>query len=311
MGAVISVVLLLPAVAVFILERIAAGKQALQMTGRSLPLIPTTSPQRDWFYFLFCALILSMILLVLGMAQFAALIKFWPYNLTLTFSNYIFDMQGVGWINFWNSIRMSLLAATGGTVVIFLGATLIEKTRCDTFLRKCLQLSMLLPMAIPGLVLGLAYLLFVNNPDNPLGFLYGTMAILVISTVTHLYTVPHLTALTALKGLSKEVELVSQSLNTPIWRTFFKVTVPACAAAILDIWLYLFLRAMTTLSAVIFLYTADTKLAAIAVIHVDETGYTASAAAMGMLVVYACLIVRLTHYIVSVKVLKRFQSWRQ
>ena len=311
MGAVISVVLLLPAIIVFVLERIAAGKQALQMTGRSLPLVPTVSVKRDWFYFLFCALILSMMLLVLGMAQFAALIKFWPYNLNLTFSNYIFNMQGVGWINFWNSIRMSLLAATGGTIVIFLGAALIEKTRCDTFLRKCLQLSMLLPMAIPGLVLGLAYLLFVNNPANPLGFLYGTMSLLVIGTVTHLYTVPHLTALTALKGLSKEVELVSQSLNTPIWRTFFKVTVPACAAAILDIWLYLFLRAMTTISTVIFLYTADTMLASIAVIHIDETGYTAAAAAMGMLVVYACLIVRGIHYAVSVKVLKKFQSWRQ
>jgi len=311
MGAVISVVLLLPAIVVFVLERIAAGKQALQMTGRSLPLVPTANLKRDWFYFLFCALILSMLLLVLGMAQFAALIKFWPYNLSLTFSNYIFDMQGVGWINFWNSIRMSLLAATGGTIVIFLGATLIEKTRCDTLLRKCLQLSMLLPMAIPGLVLGLAYLLFVNNPANPLGFLYGTMSILVIGTVTHLYTVPHLTALTALKSLSKEVELVSQSLNTPIWRTFLKVTVPACAAAILDIWLYLFLRAMTTISTVIFLYTADTMLASIAVIHIDETGYTAAAAAMGMLVVYACLIVRVAHYAVSVKVLKKFQSWRQ
>jgi len=311
MGAVISVVLLLPAIVVFILERIAAGKQALQMTGRSLPLVPTASLKRDWFYFFFCALILSMLLLVLGMAQFAALIKFWPYNLSLTFSNYIFNMQGVGWINFWNSIRMSLLAATGGTMVIFLGAALIEKTRCDTLLRKCLQLSMLLPMAIPGLVLGLAYLLFVNNPANPLGFLYGTMSILVIGTVTHLYTVPHLTALTALKGLSKEVELVSQSLNTPIWRTFFKVTVPACAAAILDIWLYLFLRAMTTISTVIFLYTSETMLASIAVIHIDETGYTATAAAMGMLVVYACIIVRVAHYAVSVKVLKKFQSWRQ
>ena len=310
MGAVISVVLLLPAVAVFVLERIAAAKQALQLTGRSLPLIPKARPMLDWFYFLFCALILSMILLVLGMAQFAALIEFWPYNLTLTFSNYIFDMQGVGWVNFWNSLRMSLLAATGGTVVIFLGAALIEKTRFDTFLRKFLQLSMLLPMAIPGLVLGLAYLLFVNEPDNPLGFLYGTMTILVVSTITHLYTVPHLTALTALKGLSKEVELVSGSLSTPIWRTFFKVTVPVCGAAILDIWLYLFLRAMTTLSAVIFLYTADTKLAAIAVIHVDETGYTASAAAMGMLVVYACLIVRFLHYLISSRVLKKIQSWR-
>lgn len=311
MGAVISVVLLLPAIIVFVLERIAAGKQAIQMTGRSLPLVPTASVKRDWFYFFFCTLILSILLLVLGMAQFAALVKFWPYNLNLTFSNYIFNMQGVGWINFWNSIRMSLLAATGGTIVIFLGAALIEKTRCDTLLRKCLQLSMLMPMAIPGLVLGLAYLLFVNNPANPVGFLYGTMSILVIGTVTHLYTVPHLTALTALKGLSKEVDLVSQSLNTPIWRTFYKVTVPACAAAILDIWLYLFLGAMTTISTVIFLYTADTMLASIAVIHIDETGYTAAAAAMGMLVVYACLIVRGVHYAVSVKVLKKFQSWRQ
>jgi len=49
MGAVISVVLLLPAIIVFVLERIAAGKQALQMTGRSLPLVPTVSVKRDWF----------------------------------------------------------------------------------------------------------------------------------------------------------------------------------------------------------------------------------------------------------------------
>lgn len=311
MGAVISVVLLIPAIAVFIFERIASGKQALQISGRSLPLIPVPNQKRDWAFFVFCSLILFMMLTILGMAQFAALIKFWPYNLTLTLSNYVFEMEGVGWLNFWNSIRMSLLAATIGTGLIFLGATLIEKTRGDTLLRKGLQLSMLLPMAIPGLVLGLAYLVFVNDPSNPLGFLYGTMTILVISTVTHLYTVPHLTALTALKSLSKDVEMVSQSLGTPIWRTFFKVTVPACAAALLDIWLYLFLRAMTTLSAVIFLYTADTKLAAIAVIHVDETGYTASAAAMGMLVVYACLVVRFIHYIVSVKVLIKFQRWRQ
>jgi iron(III) transport system permease protein len=311
MGAVISVVLLIPAIAVFIFERIASGKQALQISGRSLPLIPVPNQKRDWAFFVFCSLILFMMLTILGMAQFAALIKFWPYNLTLTLSNYVFEMEGVGWLNFWNSIRMSLLAATIGTGLIFLGATLIEKTRGDTLLRKGLQLSMLLPMAIPGLVLGLAYLVFVNDPSNPLGFLYGTMTILVISTVTHLYTVPHLTALTALKSLSKDVEMVSQSLGTPIWRTFFKVPVPACAAALLDIWLYLFLRAMTTLSAVIFLYTADTKLAAIAVIHVDETGYTASAAAMGMLVVYACLVVCFIHYIVSVKVLSKFQRWRQ
>lgn len=311
MGAVISVVLLIPAVIVFVFERMAAGKQSLQITGRSLPVVPKPVLMRDWLYFCFCFMILMAFLLVLGIAQFAALIKFWPYNLSFTLANYSFDMQGVGWDNFWNSLKMSTYAATFGTVVVFLGAALIEKTQNDSILRRGLQLSMLLPMAIPGLVLGLAYLLFVNNPENPFGFLYGTMTILVISTITHLYTVPHLTAVTALRGLSKEIELVSRSLNTPLWRTFFVVTVPACASALLDIWLYIFLRAMTTLSAVIFLYTVDTKLAAIAVIHVDETGYTASAAAMGMLIVYACLVVRFLHYGLSAVVLKKYQAWRK
>ena len=93
-------------------------------------------------------------------------------------------------------------------------------------------------------------------------------------------------------------------------RTFLRVTVPACAAALADLWLYLFLRAMTTLSAVIFLYTSQTKVAAIAVIHVDETGATASAAAMAMLIVYACLAVRLLHHLVTERWLLRWQRWR-
>jgi iron(III) transport system permease protein len=166
-------------------------------------------------------------------------------------------------------------------------------------------------MAIPGLVLGLAYLLYINQKGHPAGWLYGGMAILVISTVTHLYSVPHLTALTALKALGREIELVGLSLNVPVWRTFWQVTVRACAPALLDIWLYLFLRAMTTLSAIIFLYTSQTKVAAIAVIHVDETGATASAAAMAMLIVYACLVVRLLHHVVSERLLVRLQRWRQ
>jgi len=67
---------------------------------------------------------------------------------------------------------------------------------------------------------------------------------------------------------------------------------------------------MTTLSAIIFLYTSETKTAAIAVIHVDETGATASAAAMAMLVVYACLVVRGVHHVLSERWLARWQRWR-
>ena len=165
-------------------------------------------------------------------------------------------------------------------------------------------------MAIPGLVLGLAYLIFINQPGNPFGFLYGGMSILVISTVTHLYSVPHLTSLTALKGLDKEIESVGKSLKTSFWRLFSSVTIPVCLPALFDIWIYLFLRSMTTLSAVIFLYTSETMLASIAVIHIDETGRVASAAAMAMLIVYTCIAVRLVHYVVTTKVVNHSANWR-
>ncbi len=89
-----------------------------------------------------------------------------------------------------------------------------------------------------------------------------------------------------------------------------QVTLPVCLAAFLDVWLYIFLCAMTTLSAVIFLYSSDTKLASIAVIHIDETGRVASAAAMAMLLVYVCLVVRLAHHLIAQKVLRKFQPWR-
>ena len=311
MGAVVSVVLLLPALLVFALERHVAGRQSQQISGRSLPLQVRPRRGRDAACFLFCAAVTGAIAVVLLMAQFAALVKFWPYNLSLTWANYRFEMEGVGWHNFWNSLKLSLWAATLGTGVIFLGAYLVEKPRFDAPLRKALQLALLLPMAIPGLVLGLAYLMFVNQPGSPANGLYGGMTLLVISTVTHLYSVPHLSALTALKGLDREIERVGLSLHAPVWRTFWQVTLPACAGALVDIWLYLFLRAMTTLSALIFLYTAQTKVAAVAVIHIDETGATASAAAMAMLIVYACLVVRLLHHVVSERWLLHLQRWRQ
>ena len=310
MGAVISVMLLIPAIFVFLLERRVAGKQVAQFTGRSLPYTPKPSAWRDGVFLGWCIAVTLFIASVLGMAQFASLVKFWPYNLSLTFSHYEFEIEGVGWMNFTNSIWMATLAASVGTLVIFIGAYIVEKARRDVWLRKALQLLMLLPMAIPGLVLGLAYLIFINTPGNPAGWLYGGMAILVISTVTHLYSVPHLTCLTALKGLDREIESVGLSLNTSVVRMLTQVTLPVCLAALLDVWLYIFLCAMTTLSAVIFLYSSDTKLASIAVIHIDETGRVASAAAMAMLLVYVCLVVRLAHHLIAQKVLRKFQPWR-
>ena len=110
------------------------------------------------------------------------------------------------------------IAAVVGTVMVFTGAYMVEKTKGFGTGRALFQLLAMLPMAIPGMVLGLAYIFFFNDPDNPLNFIYGTMAILVICTVTHFYTVSHLTAVTALKQMDQEFESVASSLKQPFYK---------------------------------------------------------------------------------------------
>ena len=82
------------------------------------------------------------------------------------------------------------------------------------------------------------------------------LAILVVNTVAHFYTVGHLTATTALKQIDPEFESVSASLKVPFYAHLPRVTVPICMPAILDIAIYIFVNALTTVSAVIFLYGA-------------------------------------------------------
>lgn len=311
MGAVVSVVLLIPAVIAFIIDRIMTKKQVALMTSRAVPYAPKPDRLLDNTMFVFCALVTLFTVAILGMAQYAALVTLWPYNLTLTLEHFAFELEGVGWDNFLNSLSVAISVSIIGTFIVFVGAYLVEKPRRDPVARQTIQFIALLPLAVPGLVLGLAYLFFINHPDNPLGFLYGTIAILVLNTITHFYTVSHLTALTALKQMDNEFESVSASLKVPLTKNFWRVTVPVCMPAIFDISIYLFLNSMTTVSAIIFLYGPSTKVASVAAMHMDDLGETAAAAAMAMLIVYACIIVRVLHAIVTGRVLYRLQAWRR
>ena len=137
------------------------------------------------------------------------------------------------------------------------------------------------------------------------------MAILVINTVAHFYTVGHLTATTALKQIDPEFESVSASLKVPIWETFGRVTTPICLPSILDIAIYLFVNAMTTVSSVIFLYAPDTKLASVAAVNIEEAGTTAAAAALCLVIVVTSAAVKALHLLADRFLLGRLQAWRR
>lgn len=312
MGAVVSLILLLPALVAFFVERWAQSRQTSALSSRAVPYQPKPSPARDLALLGLVGLVALLILGILGMAAFASLAKLWPYNLSLTLSHYDFSTaDGGSWASYVNSIRMAVYTAVFGSIVVFAGAYLVEKTRVAKPLRTATHLLALIPMAVPGMVLGLAYIFFFNAPDNPLRFLYGSMAILVLVTIAHFYTVSHLTALTALKQLDPEFESVSASLKTPFYRTAWRVTTPMCLPAILDIAIYFFINAMTTVSAVVFLYSPNTTLASVAVLNMDDAGDTAAAAAMAMLIVLTAGVVRLLHAGLSRWLHQRTQAWRQ
>jgi len=311
MGAVVSMVLVFPALLAFVVDRIVQRKQVAILTSRSVVHEPSKDKIFDRIMFGYCSVVSIFIMTILGMALYASLVTFWPYNLALSFKNYQFDlMDGGGWDSYYNSVRMASYTAFFGTMVVFAGAYFVEKARGLKSGRTALHLLSMMPMAIPGLVLGLAYIFFFNHPDNPLNFLYGTMAILVICTITHFYTVSHLTALTSLKQIDNEFEHVSSSLKQPFYKTFLRVTVPISLPAIFEIGIYFFVNAMTTVSAVVFLYSSKTTLASVAVLNMDDAGDIAPAAAMGMMIFYTNAAVRIVYVLITKKILVRFQNWR-
>ena len=315
MGAVVGIVLLTPALLAFALQRWAERQRSATFSGRAVALVPKPRAVRDWPLLLLCVTVSGVILGVIGVAVWGSLIRFWPWNLTLTLDNYDFaQFDASGATALGTSFTMSVLAATIGAVAIFLVAWLLERApRLGTpvrWLRGVVGFLATAPLAIPGLVLGLAYILFFNHPANPLGFLYGTLAMLVLNCLVHFYTVGHLTATTAIRQLDPEFESVGASLRVPAWVTLGRVTVPICLPAILEIWVYLFVNAMTTVSAVIFLYGPDTKPASVAVVHMDEAGQISAAAAMACAILAVTAGAKLCQLGVAAMLDRLTQRWR-
>lgn len=311
MGAVVGLVLLLPAVIAFVVDHIVQRRQQALLTARSVPYQARRARGRDLALFLLVIAMSSLMLLVVGMAAYGSVVKFWPYNLSLTLNHYTYGLEEAGLEHAYrNSLVMAAWCAVVGAAITFAGAYWLEKTKGADLLRPLIRFQAMLPMAVPGMVLGIGYILFFNAPANPLNFLYGTMTILVLSTLVHFYSSSHLTAVTALKQIDSEFESVSASLKVPFFKTFWRVTVPVCLPSVLDIGRYYFVNAMTTISAVVFLYSPKTTLASISILQLDEAGAIGSAAAMATLIVLTSAVVTGVLFAGEWWLIRRTQAWR-
>lgn len=306
MGAVVGIILLFPAILSFAVDRIINKKQNAAISAKSIPYQIKPHRPSDMAATIFCLVITLAMLLFFAVALFASLIKFWPYNLTFTLSNYDLSKisSGNGITAFKNSILIALISAFLGTFVTFLGAYLIEKNQKFKVSRRITYLLSITPLAIPGTVVGLSFIMFFNAPtfkipfiegyvlQNPFHIIYGTIWIIVLANMIHFYSVPFSTATTALKRLDKEFETVSESLAVPFYKTLRRVTLPLCTPAICEMWVYFFVNSLVTVSAVVFLFTPTAPIASVAIVSLEGSGQTAPAVAMCMLLLFINLVVR-------------------
>ena len=321
LGAVASLLMLGPAALAFAADRLLARRAGAALTARSVLHQPRPRPAVDAAFGVACAVITLALLVVTLTGVAAALFDSWPYRLELTLRHFDFtETAGRGPNPLGISLQLALGTALVGTPLAFLAAYLVERGRGQLALRGAVQLLATLPLALPGLVIGIAYIFFFNRPTlrlpglelaNPWGGTVGSLGLLIAATVVHFLAVSYLTAASAIRQLDREFEACAESLGVPFWTTLRRVTLPVCLPALLEIAGYFFVSAMSTISAVIFLYAPETRPAAVAVVNMDDAGDQAAAAALCALILLVNVGAKLLVEGASHLLTGRTQRWRR
>ena len=290
MGAVIGVMLLVPAALAVIAEKWIMRRHHATITERSQPLSIQHDLWRDRAGLAYAGVICALIAAIVLVVVVASFVTLWPYNMHVSLRHYRFEVQN-GLKPLLTSIWVSLIAAVIGVVVTVVGACVTRRLR--SLPGQCLYFLSILPAAVPGMVLGLGYILMFNDPSNPLEFLYGTLLILALCNVYHYHAQGFLIATTSINQISRVFDEASTSLGGGFLKTLWDVILPIIAPSIISVGVFFFVRSMVTLSAVIFLVTPVTQLAAVSVLLLDDAGNANQAAAFSvciMLVVATALL---------------------
>lgn len=323
MGAVVSIILLIPSVAAFFIDQKIQKKQGVVLNAKSIPYTAKENKARDIFFYIYTILICLFIISIFVTIFVSAFSKLWPYDLSFSLNNFKFyDYNGGIEIFFKNSFILAVLSGIFGTFMTFMSAYLIEKKEKKTLKDKVIYFLSLVPLALPGMVIGISYIFFFNKSYftipflnisimNPFNSLYKTIWIMVLANVIHFYSISFLTANTALKKLDKEFERVSLSMGIPWYKTFSNVTFPMCLESILEIFFYYFVNSMVTISALVFLYTSSLNLLSIAVINLDDTGEIAKASAMSIVILLTNIIIKIIYQIILKFLQKRKNKMKE
>jgi len=279
-GATMSVVLIVPCLAAYVLNASWVGTRSYVTVsaGARTAVRPTPAAVR-WPLTVLAGGIALFITLIYGLIPLGSLVRLWGSDWSLSLGHYAFASSAEGAAPIWNSVKLALVAGVVGTCVALVTAYVVERKRPPG--RRVIEALSLLPAALPGTVVGLGYILAFNVP--PLA-LTGTLSILVASVVFWKLPVAALAGINALKQIDPAIEEAAVSLGAGSVRTFWRVVLPLLTGTAFSVFVYFFINGMVTVSAVIFLIYPGFNLGSVAILNQVENGYPGVACALGTII---------------------------
>ncbi len=279
MASVISVVLLVPSLAIFLAQHYWLKGRTYTTVGGS----PTASEHRGMSPWLLIALgapclaYLAAVVVCYGVIILGAFTKLVGIDNTLTLQHLVRD---VGLDAVWTSIKVSLAA---GVVAAFLGTALAYLCmRTEIRLRGCLEFVTLIGFALPGTVMGIGYLLAFNRPPI---LLTGTLAILALNMIARFLAVSLEASVSKLHQIDVSLEEASGDLGAGVLTTFRRIVLPLMSSAFAAGFLFTFMQSMISLSAAIFLVAPGRLLASVYIFNRARDGDMGIACAMSVILI--------------------------
>ncbi|MCA1299471.1 ABC transporter permease [Stappia indica] len=298
-AAVLAIVLLTFTLSAFLVQRLwLSGRNFATVTGKgdSGKHVALPAPLAALLY----AIVVPWIVFTLaiyGMILFGGLVTTWGLDHTLTFEHYLrgFSVEwrdgglawtGVAWDSFWTTMEIALLAAPLTAAVGLLTAYLIVRQKFVG--RNAFEFALMLSFAIPGTVIGISYIMAFNLPPLEMT---GTALILIACFVFRNMPVGVRGGVAAMSQLDKSLDEASITLGASSPRTIRKVILPLLRPAIMAALVYSFVRAITSISAVIFLVSAKYNMATAYIVGLVENGEYGIAIAYSSVLIFVMITV--------------------
>ncbi|HRZ91144.1 MAG TPA: ABC transporter permease subunit, partial [Spirochaetia bacterium] len=255
-------------------------KRYVTITGKpTISSVKIVSPAVRSLIFAACLAVTAFILLIYASILWGALAKVWGSDNTPTLRHFLY-VFGVGFKAVRDTLTIAGLStpASGllGMVIAFL---VIRKSFPG---RKFMEFTSMLSFAVPGTVIGIGYILAFNKP--PL-VLTGTLLILLLNFVFRYVPVGIESGVAILQQIDPAIEEAAVDLGADARTTFSRVTLPMIVPAYFSGLVFAFVRAMTAISAAIFLVSSRWNLMTVQIMAQVESGRLGAAAAFSVILV--------------------------